>query len=386
MSTQEKIKLLIAGPLPPPYHGVIMVFKNLLESDFIKKFKVTFVDTSDHRSIKNIGHFEFKNIFLGFKHSIKFLFYLVFKNPDIVYIANSETFWGFFRDLLFLIPSVFLKKKIILHSHGAHFFDFYNNELSEFYKRVTRWILKRVAGVIVLCPKLKFNYNWIVAEERIFVVGNGIHDFNQRNNIKTLIKTDEIKILYLSNLRKEKGCIDILKSAKYVREKYHNVKFVFVGEWFREEDKREAENIIKEDNLENIIDFKGRLFGDEKEKCYFLSDIFVFPTYYNIESWGLVINEAMAASLPVITTNKACIPEIVQNGVTGFIVPPKQPKILSDYILKLIYDNELRINMGKAGRDRFKKNYSFEKFIDKLESTIIQIHHSSSENKRNNNK
>ena len=68
------------------------------------------------------------------------------------------------------------------------------------------------------------------------------------------------------------------------------------------------------------------IHGKEKENLMVLSDIFVFPSYYERETFGIVNIEAMSWGLPVITSNEGAISEIVQDGITGFIVNPKSPE------------------------------------------------------------
>ena len=77
--------------------------------------------------------------------------------------------------------------------------------------------------------------------------------------------------------------------------------------------------------------------------------------------------EAMAAGLPIIATSVGGTPEVVVDGKTGYLVPPRNPDALADAILKLLDNPDLCLRMGRAGRERVKKHFSIERTIKKTE-------------------
>ena len=102
----------------------------------------------------------------------------------------------------------------------------------------------------------------------------------------------------------------------------------------------------------------GFVQGVNKEKLFATSDIFVFPT--RSEVFGTVNIEAMNYSLPVVSSKEGEIPEIVQDGITGFLVNKRSPGELADKILILINDADLRKEMGIRGRKNFELKYTLE--------------------------
>jgi glycosyltransferase involved in cell wall biosynthesis len=366
-----KKKLLVVGSLPPPYHGVSVIIKSLLESPLTDSFDIMFLDISDHRSLENVNKFDVINVVLAMKHSLLFIISLITHIPDIVYLSNSETFWGFLRDCGFFLPALFLNKKVVVHSHGSHFKDFYDVEAPIWLKAIIRWIFRRVERVIVVCSRLKFNYTWLLPGNRIFVVEYGIKDLG--NPVKKPRKETKRQVLYLGNLIREKGFIDVIRCIPLVLYKISNIKFIFAGDWYEPADKLEVEEFIRNNELHDYVAFVGVVYGEEKENLLKGSDVLVFPTYYVMESFGVVIIEAMAAGLPVVTTAKACIPEIVIDGETGFIVEPKNPEQIAEKLTLLCENENLRARMGLAARQRFLSYYTFEKFIRNLEKALEGI-------------
>jgi glycosyltransferase involved in cell wall biosynthesis len=72
----------------------------------------------------------------------------------------------------------------------------------------------------------------------------------------------------------------------------------------------------------------------------------------------------MAFGLPVVATNVGGLPEVVQDGVTGILVPPKDPNALADAIVRLLRDPELRKRLGSAGRERVLSEFRTDRIVE----------------------
>ena len=96
------------------------------------------------------------------------------------------------------------------------------------------------------------------------------------------------------------------------------------------------------------------------------ADVFVFPTYYPFEGHPWVIVEAMAAALPIITTNQGCIKETVIDGKNGFIIPKKDPDAIAEKIICFITHPELRETMGNMSRKLYEENFTEKHFVQRM--------------------
>ncbi|MEZ4358519.1 MAG: glycosyltransferase family 4 protein [Eubacteriales bacterium] len=123
---------------------------------------------------------------------------------------------------------------------------------------------------------------------------------------------------------------------------------------------KEYEKIISDYGIKNIY-FPGFKKKEELKKYYEAADLFVLPTREDI--WGLVINEAMANSLPVITTDN-CVAglELVENDVNGYIVPVDNVKELADKINKILSNEDLKNKMAGNSLDKIK-SYTIENMV-----------------------
>jgi len=136
------------------------------------------------------------------------------------------------------------------------------------------------------------------------------------------------------------------------------------------EKEKEYRELIKELQLNNImiLGFKKK---DELKKYYMASDIFVLPTREDI--WGLVINEAMACGLPVITTDK-CVAglELIKNDENGYIVSVEDVKMLSQKISKLLQDDHIREKMSANNLEKIR-SYTIENMAKVNHETFVSI-------------
>jgi rhamnosyl/mannosyltransferase len=127
--------------------------------------------------------------------------------------------------------------------------------------------------------------------------------------------------------------------------------------------------------LQDRVRFIGRVSDDDLPAYYHASDVFVLPSVAVTEAYGLVQIEAMAAGVPVVSTNLPTgVPWVNQDGVTGLIVPPRDAGALADALRRLLEDAALRRTLGTNGRRRaeamFSRDRTIEAFKDLIETTV----------------
>ncbi|GAI08660.1 unnamed protein product, partial [marine sediment metagenome] len=130
--------------------------------------------------------------------------------------------------------------------------------------------------------------------------------------------------------------------------------------------------ICQKEEISRYIEFLGYLRGEEKIQVFITSDIFILPTYHP-EGFPYAILEAMSAGLPIISTPIGAIPEIIEDGANGFLIPPKIPYILAEKILTLIEDKSLREKMGAENMKKAQEKYDVKvvcKIFEKIYKEI----------------
>lgn len=363
----NKKKVILLGKLPPPYMGPAIATRILLGSALCKNFDIVFLNTKANDSITTLGKWSlgkiFRNISLYFK-----LAGLILKNkPDLVLIPISQTNSGFLKDSVYILVARLFGKKILLQLRGSDFKN-WSGSTSPVIRRYIKFILKRTKGMIVLGHKLKYLFEDYYPSEKIFVVPNGAdYDIPKRENTSA-----EIKILYLSNLLSSKGIEDVFDAVNILYRENKGFSIDFIGEWLHEETKKYCLSLAEKNKL------PVRIHSSEasKDKFRFLSeaDIFVFPPR-SPEGHPWAIIEALAAGLPIISTDRGAITESVLDGINGFIVEAGQPAVIAKKLQTLLADKNLRENMGKESRNLYLKNFTEEKMVNRLTeafNTVIE--------------
>jgi len=124
------------------------------------------------------------------------------------------------------------------------------------------------------------------------------------------------------------------------------------------------QELARESSARDHILFVGQLRFEQLKHLFSRSDLFVMPSRQ--EGFGLVFLEAMALGKPVIAGSFGGAREVVQDGVTGFLVNPDDSELLTRCLVQLLSDDDLRRNMGDAGRQRVEENYTFQRFRDRF--------------------
>ena len=123
--------------------------------------------------------------------------------------------------------------------------------------------------------------------------------------------------------------------------------------------------------LDRVI-FLGKVQNEELPKYYATADLLVLPSI-KIESFGLVLLEAMACGKPVIASDLPGVRTVVDDGVNGFLVRPRDCDDLATKMRLLLENNEMRVTFGRAGRRKVEEKYSWEKIGKVLERLYLEV-------------
>ena len=170
----------------------------------------------------------------------------------------------------------------------------------------------------------------------------------------------EQTILFAGRLIEWKGVDYLIKAFAQVLEKRSDVRLLILGSGPR---KSILEDLSKELNIQQKVEFHDAVCQEELVLYYSRSDVFVLPSIVSdsgeTEGLGVVLLEAMAGGLPVIGTRVGGIPDIIKDGETGLLAQPRNPGDLAHKIEMLLADKELRQRLGKGGHDFVKQGFSW---------------------------
>jgi L-malate glycosyltransferase len=219
---------------------------------------------------------------------------------------------------------------------------------------------------------------WPTARKRkVYRIYNGVdYDAIQKlvtdpKSIRQSLKIDERDMVVgtVAHIQPQKGYRYLIEAARLVLDKYPNVTFVIVGGEKVEGGRKELEDLSTELGIREKVVFTGSRPDALQVMAGF--DLFVLPSVW--EGFGIVFLEAMALGKPVIGTNVGGIPEVVQDGVTGYLVEPRNPPQLADKMLQLLNDETTRRQMGIKGRQRVKELFDIKIQVNKIEQIYAGV-------------
>lgn len=367
--------LLILGPTPPPYHGVSVAMRTVLQSHIMDRFKVVVLDTADRRDISHVENPDWHDVILFLRQFCKNIYCIVRYQPALFYIPICQTRIGFLRDTFFMVPAFLAGCRVVVHLHGGTAFSELFLQGGIVWRRLMSFVLQRVARFIVLGEVHRPIFaNWI-SPECISVVPNGIEDppsaLSESPHLSGSSRT-RFRIVYLSTLSQGKGLFILLEAMSLIIRQCSNVECAIAGQWGGSTTKVEADQLVANLGLNEVVSFAGPVSGENKTAFLRTGDIFVFPSIYPLEGQPLVILEAMCAGLPVIASDIGSLSETVEEGVTGFVVPQNDPQAVCEKVLMLFRDEKLRRSMSKAGRTRFERLYTSRIFAKNLEQVFLE--------------
>ncbi|WP_010520647.1 glycosyltransferase family 4 protein [Aquimarina agarivorans] len=357
-------KVLFILHLPPPVHGSAVVGKFIKDSELINSsFNTSYINLGTSKTIEEIGKSPHKKVLIYLKIILQVICQLLFNRPQIAYLAITAKGVGFYKDFVIVLLIKILGVKLVIHHHNKGVKKRQNKFVDNILYKITYWNTK----VILISKYLYNDVSKYVKKEDISYCANGVPEFA---SIPKATKNNTVQLLFLSNLIESKGVYILLKALRILKERNANFFCTFIG---REGD-ISAEDFNQkalELTIENFVTYKGKRYGKEKEAAFATSDIFVFPTCNDV--FGLVNLEAMQYSLPVVSTAEGGIPDIVEDGETGFLVIPKDVEGLADKIEILINNDAMRLKMGANGRKRYEEKFTLKKFEKKFQSILKEV-------------
>ena len=274
--------------------------------------------------------------------------YMKYANYDIAIAFEYSTPTA----LLFMLANIIIRKPYCINADGGFISS---NKAKSLIKK---FFIKRAAGCLASGKNAgKYFIHYGSIENKIYyhnftsLCKKDIIDYTTSFDNKNILKT-ELNIplkktaISVGQFIHRKGFDFLIKAWKEVNSDYN---LLIVGGGEKEKEYRE---LIKELNLNNI-EIMGFKKKKELIKYYKASDLFILPTREDI--WGLVINEAMAYGLPVITTDR-CVAglELIKDYENGFIVPVGRSNILTKRIEEVLSDEKLATRMGKNNLEKIR--------------------------------
>ncbi|MEM2142369.1 MAG: glycosyltransferase, partial [Candidatus Thorarchaeota archaeon] len=193
------------------------------------------------------------------------------------------------------------------------------------------------------------------------VVEDGCPVMRERRD-HTVSRKDRI-LLHVSNFRRVKRVVELIDAMRLVVDNVPEARLLLVGDG---PTRTEVERRIEQHRLCNRV----HLIGVRTNVNELMSSADLFVLNSNLEGMPLVLLEAMACELPVVTTPAGGVPELVRPGIDGIVTETFETEELAEGVIRLLTDDRLRARLGKAGRRRVLDGFTPEVIVPRYEKVL----------------
>jgi glycosyltransferase involved in cell wall biosynthesis len=361
------MRYLILGQTPPPFHGQAVVTGMLFEHAW-SELDVTCVRMSYSDSISSVGRFRLSKVWHLFSLIWKTWKVAATKSVDVLYYpAASANSTPVVRDIIYLLAVRWCFKKVIYHYHAGG--------LPEFFE--SRPLLKAIAKLAYGRPDVGIDVaetvpptGAVFGAKNNVVVPNGVAvELAERE----LPRDAVFRALFVGILSEGKGLLDLIETARILMMQKVDFEFMVVGDWADDGFMKLTLARVEEYELDKYVTFTGPLFGERKWQAYANADCLFFPSHYEAETFGMVLVEAMAFGLPIVTTLWRGIPKVLGNSGCGYLCDINAPEQYAEKLTLLIDDPALREAMGSKGRIRYEEEFTKQKFLERMEDVFLEV-------------
>jgi len=375
-------KLLIVGILPPPYSGCETTTECLLSCGLDRYFDLDFASVRTVRDPSSRGKFSLSNIFSMFKVWLYLIRKLYIFRPDVVHLTLASNNSGFLKWLLVAMSCRLFGAKIVSRLGGNAMGKFH--EASNVFMRIIiRQGLKNSEVVIIQGASLKAQFDGLVDSRRLVVVPNGFDLNKWQTGMMPKKYSAKTRVLYIGQVSKAKGVLDLLHSIIFLNEKgaANLFEFIISGPIIEKESyimhidnvastSKEITRIIEEKNIQSNIKFTGEVSWDEKRDLYSWADVVVLPSYS--EGFPNVILEAFASDCAVICTAIGAVPDYLHDRQEVLFVPTASPRKIVEALFK-VSDNKLREQLLSSGMEYFKRNHDLGVYLSTMRELYNRV-------------
>ena len=230
------------------------------------------------------------------------------------------------------------------------------------------------ANSAAVVETIEEEYGPVLSDGRVTVVPLGMVD-----RVSTVVAPpgdlDALRVLFAGRLEHRKGIDVLLAAIERLAPKNPAVEWIIVGA----DNGRHGASLSPTERWRRIhrsaawmdrVRFRGPVDDEELHRLLDASDLVVLPSRF--ESFGLVMAEAMMHGRPLVSTSAGGIREVVRNGLDGVLVPPGDVESLASAVEELLADTDLRLRLGRNGRERFEAALTIDRAAEQLSELIKQ--------------
>jgi glycosyltransferase involved in cell wall biosynthesis len=256
----------------------------------------------------------------------------------------------------------------------------YDGKPEGWFQRLGVWFERRIADrVIAFHSGMVSDLKALgIKADRLLTVPHGVDlsRFLFRDN-ESVTEPGIFRVATVARMVEGKGQEEIVRAVHKLAQQHPQLRLLLIGDG---PTRPRIEALVQELGLEDIVEIAGYVANDEVPAMGSKAQVMALPTYYEGETFGIVLIEGMALGMATIGSRYVAIPDIIVEGETGLLVEPRDVDGLAQAIEKLVRSPELAAEMGRKGRRRAEENFSAEA----LGRTMTQLYLSSRSRRKQN--
>ncbi len=361
---ENKPKIFYITPVPPPFGGIAILSKSILEAGLKDKLTVIQLNVGTKALREKINSIRIKGAFNAIYNYFK-LFFLCAKNISAKYaFVTGTSNWGVVRDFGFVFILWLFRVKIFLNLHGTR-----KLKKSNFIVKALSLLEMKMAYKVLSPTKIDYK-----AAKKLISESDKVHLFYNSTNIPYEYienvdsysdnKTNELNMVGIGRLSDAKGTYDLVNICIELIKENYNVNLKWIGRGAYKEDDIKGQEIVNKENLGDRIQFLKDLTEEEKFKCIQESDVFVLPS--KNDNLPISILEAMACAKPILSTYMGAIPEVIIPNKNGWLIEPGNLQDLKTNIKNIFVEKNKLKEIGEHNQNQFFKLYDAKNRVNEI--------------------
>ena len=322
------MKLLVFAQTPPPHHGQSAMVRLLLEELGRpgQGFELHHVNLRLSETSSDVGRWQFRKVFPLLAACGKAL-YLRWRHGPMVfyYVPSPAKRSALYRDWVIMMLCRPFFNQLVLHWHAVGLGQWVETSATSLERSITRSLLGKAELSIVLAPELTADVEtfW---PKHVAIVQNSMPETGVLPPPRRRTASERYEVLFIGLCSAEKGIFDTLEAVALLHA--HNpgaYRLTIAGAF--DDAATERRFKARADELTATVRYIGFADGEAKKKLFTESDVFCFPTYYQHEGQPLVLIEALAHDIPIVTTKWRAIPAMLPRKHVWFVEPSRPEQI-----------------------------------------------------------
>lgn len=368
MAGTKRLRVLVVGQVPPPYHGQTIMTKVMVDQTYANA-EIIHVNAGFSDSVGNTGQLSARKIARLFRIASRALVARVRQRTNVLYISPGGANPGVvFRDMFLLALLRPVSRRTVFHLHA---------------RRLPQMVDALPTPLRAVARRLYARPDYVIGASRELVDELRVFSPKHSRLIPCGIEGDErrarkapggpVEILFLNLVCAVKGADWLLEAFGEMRARGIDARLTLAGEVSPPEFEDQLHKRIYELGVQDDVTFAGVLVGDQKWDAIHNADIFCVPTVHPTESFGLVFIEAASCGAAIVAADIECVRDVLERDVSILLADPANRSTLTDHLMRLSADETLRASMGDAARDAFLARYTVERFRRDIDDVFADL-------------